>query len=192
MTPVIIDDQNPPKAVVLSNQQNQLQDDITKKLITWIRQAGCRPAAAARHRSDLPDHSALRDHPPSYNRATDPIGNGVQGWHNEGRPVPVPPTYYWAIVKTNDCGQPNTGLTFVNNFAQKVAHELAEQLVDRNGTFKELGDPCNDSARPTAAGGRKVLVGLGQRLHQRRPAAPCREASRLSTLQAHFRPGHGR
>ena len=78
-----------------------------------------------------------------YNGAGDPIGNGVQGWHNEGTTNPgPPPTYYWAIVKTNDCGSPSTGLEFVNNFAQKVAHELAEQFVDRNGTFKEVGDPC--------------------------------------------------
>ena len=53
-----------------------------------------------------------------------------------------PPIYYWAIVKTNDCGPPSNGITFVNNFSQKVAHELAEQFVDRNGTFKEVGDPC--------------------------------------------------
>jgi len=85
--------------------------------------------------------------PEIYNGPNDPIGNGAQGWHNEGVTNPgPPPTYYWAIVKTNDCGPPSGGLTFVNNFSQKVAHELAEQFVDRNGTFKEVGDPClNDS-----------------------------------------------
>jgi hypothetical protein len=45
-------------------------------------------------------------------------------------------------VKTNDCGNPNTSITFVNKLAQKVAHELAEQFSDRNGTFQEIGDPC--------------------------------------------------
>ena len=46
-------------------------------------------------------------------------------------------------MKTNDCGPPSAGTAFVNNFSQKVCHELAEQMVDRNGTFKEVGDPCN-------------------------------------------------
>ncbi len=145
-TPVIIDDTNPPKAVVYRNQQNQLQDDITKKLISWI-QAGKVPPLPPPPGIDqfyliIPPSETT---PQTYNNATDPIGNGIQGWHNEGVTSPsssVP--YYWAIVKTNDCGNPNTGQTFVNNFAQKVAHELVEQLVDRNGTFKELGDPCNN------------------------------------------------
>ena len=143
---VIIDDTNPPSTIVYRNSSNQLVDQITQKLIGWVN-AGLVPA---------PPSTALNVMyliiPPSettpemYNGPGDPIGNGVQGWHNEGSTNPgPPPTYYWAIVKTNDCGSPSTGITFVNNFSHKVAHELAEQFVDRNGTFKEIGDPCNNS-----------------------------------------------
>jgi hypothetical protein len=84
----------------------------------------------------------------SNNGASDPIGNGAQAWHNEGVTSPgPPPIYYWAIV---------------NNFVRKICHELAEQFVDRNGTFKEIGDPCNnvgDTYRGWSV--QKVLVDLG-------------------------------
>ena len=142
--PVIINDTNPPATIVYTNTNNQLVDQITQKLISWIK-AGLVPAPPSS--SDV-NHVYLilppsETTPEMYNGAGDPIGNGVQGWHNEGvTNPPAPPTYYWAIVKTNDCGPPSAGLTFVNNFSQKVAHELAEQFVDRNGTFKEIGDPC--------------------------------------------------
>jgi hypothetical protein len=144
---VIIDDTNPPATVTYYDRNNELQDDITKALIGWIK-AGLVPAPP----SNLDINWMYLIIPPSettpqtYNNAGDPIGNGIQGWHNEGVTNPgPPPTYYWAIVKTNDCGSPSAGVTFVNNFAQKVAHELVEQFADRNGTFEELGDPCLNS-----------------------------------------------
>ena len=144
VTPVIIDDTNPPATIVYTDTNNRLVDQITQKLISWIK-AGQVPAPP----SSLDINWMYLIIPPSettpetYHGDGDPIGNGVQGWHNEGRTNPgPPPTYYWAIVKTNDCGPPSAGQTFVNNFAQKVGHELAEQFVDRNGTFEELGDPC--------------------------------------------------
>ena len=142
--PVIIDDQNPPATIVYTDSQDKPVDQITKQLITWISQGRVPPP-----RSDSDINTMYLIIPPSettpemYNGPGDPIGNGVQGWHNDGNSNPgPPPTYYWAIVKTNDCGPPSGGLTFVNNFSQKVAHELAEQFVDRNGTFTEVGDPC--------------------------------------------------
>ena len=144
VTPVIIDDQNPPATIAYTDSHDNFVDQITKQLITWIDQGRVPPPRSA---SDI--NTMYLIIPPSettpemYNGPGDPIGNGVQGWHNEGRTNPgPPPAYYWAIVKTNDCGPPSGGVTFVNNFSQKVAHELAEQFVDRNGTFKEVGDPC--------------------------------------------------
>jgi hypothetical protein len=144
--PVIIDDTNPPSTIVYTDAQNQFVDQITQKLISWIN-AKLVPAPTSN--SDI--NTVYLIIPPSettpenYNGAGDPIGNGIQGWHNEGVTNPgPPPTYYWAIVKTNDCGPPSGGITFVNNFAQKIAHELVEQLADRTGSFEELGDPCNN------------------------------------------------
>jgi hypothetical protein len=48
-------------------------------------------------------------------------------------------------MKTNDVGPSSSALAFVNNVAPKVGHELVEQLADRNGSFEELGDPCNNT-----------------------------------------------
>lgn len=143
--PVAIDDPNPPSTIVWTNQQDQLVDQITQRLIAWIN-AKLVPAPTSN--SDINTLYVIippsQTTPEMYNGSDDPIGNGVQGWHNEGNTnPPPPPTYYWAIVKTNDCGPPSSGPTFVNNFAAKVAHELVEQLADRTGSFKELGDPCN-------------------------------------------------
>jgi hypothetical protein len=141
--PVIIDDTNPPATIVYTNTNNQLVDQITQKLIGWIQLGLVPPPPSAALNQMYLIIPPSETTPETYNGAGDPIGNGVQGWHNEGvTNPPAPPTYYWAIVKTNDCGPPSAGLTFVNNFSQKVAHELAEQFVDRNGTFKEIGDPC--------------------------------------------------
>jgi hypothetical protein len=144
VTPVIINDQNPPATIAYTDSHDNFVDQIAKQLITWIKDGLVPPPL-----SDSDSNTMYLIIPPSettpemYNGAGDPIGNGVQGWHNEGVTNPgPPPTYYWAIVKTNDCGPPGGGVTFVNSFSQKVAHELAEQFVDRNGTFKEVGDPC--------------------------------------------------
>jgi hypothetical protein len=146
--PVIIDDNSPPAKIVYYDANNKLVDDITKRLIHWIG-AGLVPPPPSR--ADINQLYLIippsETTPETYNTSRDPIGNGVQGWHNEGVTDPAaPPTYYWTIVKTNDCGPPSAGTTFVNNFAQKVAHEVAEQFVDRNGSFKEIGDPCLNTA----------------------------------------------
>jgi hypothetical protein len=61
----------------------------------------------------------------TYNGPNDPIGNGIQAWHNEGVTNPAaPPTYYWAIVKTNDVGSVSDAQNFVNNLAQRPATSL--------------------------------------------------------------------
>jgi hypothetical protein len=93
--------------------------------------------------------------PETYNdqNPKDTTGNGIQGWHNKGRTVedplaglfPALLTLYWAIVKTNDVGDPSLTDNFVNGVAPTIGHELVEQFVDRNGKFEELGDPCNDN-----------------------------------------------
>jgi hypothetical protein len=146
---IIIDDKNPPSTIVYRDRNNYLIDQITRKLVSWI-DAGIVPPPSIT--SDINQLYILippsETTPQNYNGSTDPIGNGVQGWHNVGISNTSSPIYYWAIVKTNDCGPPSAGLAFVNSFSQKVCHELAEQLVDRNGTFKEIGDPCVKALEP--------------------------------------------
>jgi hypothetical protein len=51
-------------------------------------------------------------------------------------------------VKTNDVGPPSSTAAFLNGVAPKVSHELVEQFADRNGSFEELGDPCNNNYFP--------------------------------------------
>ena len=119
VTPIIIDDQHPPSTITYYDTNNHLVDQITTQLIAWIH-AGLVPAPPSN--SDINQVYLIipppETTPQTYNGAGDPIGNGIQGWHNEGVTNPSPPpTYYWAIVKTNDCGSPSTGITFVNNFA---------------------------------------------------------------------------
>jgi hypothetical protein len=144
--PVVIDDTNPPATIVWTDQHGNLVDQVTQKLISWIK-AGYVHAPPANNLNQLyliipPTQTT----PQMFNGPGDPIGNGAQGWHNEGNTnPPQPPTYYWAIVKTNDAGPANAGLAFVNNFAGKISHELAEQLIDRNGSYEEVGDPCNSN-----------------------------------------------
>jgi hypothetical protein len=150
--PIVIDDQDPPATITYSDSNNKLVDQITKKLIGWI-DAGLVPPPSSN--SDINQMYLII--PPSettpqiYNGASDPIGNGVQGWHNEGVTNPgPPPTYYWAIVKTNFVngwnGGPISSLNFVaEGIAPLVGHELAEQFVDYNGSYKEIGDPCIDN-----------------------------------------------
>jgi hypothetical protein len=147
LAPVIIDDQNPPMTITYRDTNNQLKDEITQRLVGWINDGTVPPPPSPTDIDQLyiifpPSETAPR----TYNGAGDPIGNGVQGWHNVGvSNPPSPPTYYWAIVKTNDVGPPSSTLAFVNGVAPKVSHELVEQLADRNGTFEELGDPCNNT-----------------------------------------------
>jgi hypothetical protein len=150
---IIIDDNNPPQKLVYFDTSNKLVDEITKKLISWIL-AKQVPAPTSDNDINLmymiipPPQTT----PQTYNRSDDPIGNGVQGWHNEGNTNPPgPPTYYWAIVKTNDVGSSSDITNFTNGIGPKVSHELAEQFSDRNGLFTdtngnnvEIGDGCNN------------------------------------------------
>ena len=143
-SPVVIDDTNPPSTIVYSDQNNNLVDQITQKLISWISSELIPPPPPSNLDQMYLIIPPTQTTPETFNGPGDPIGNGIQGWHNEGVTNPgPPPTYYWAIVKTNDCGPASAGISFINNFAQKIAHELAEQFVDRNGSFEEIGDaPC--------------------------------------------------
>jgi hypothetical protein len=167
--PIIIDDPNPPATLTYTDSSNTLIDEITKKLISWIS-AGTVPQPTGpddvnRLYVIIPSVKTLVR---KYNGVGDPTGNGVQGFHNEGQTSPSPPPhYYWAIVKSQDsldgsfnndlanaeakdgaldfvggtAGFPNGGIFGI---ASKVAHEIAEQVVDRAGGFKEIGDaPCN-------------------------------------------------
>jgi hypothetical protein len=155
VSPIIINDTNPPASITYTDSKGALVDDITKKLISWI-QAGTVPAPKS-----LSDPNTLyMILPPTESTIlinlgpSDPIGNGAQGFHNEG--VTDPPdgvegptaggtsqTYYWGIVKTNDAGDPST-LAFVNGVSKTSCHELVEQCADINGSWGEVGDPCNN------------------------------------------------
>jgi hypothetical protein len=123
--PIVINDTNPPTSITYTDSNNNLVDDITKKLISWI-QAGTVPAPP----SPNDPNTLYMILPPTestiyiYNTSSDPIGNGVQAFHNEGRThPPSPPTYYWGIVKTNDAGDPTT-LDFVNAVSKKGGVKL--------------------------------------------------------------------
>jgi hypothetical protein len=147
LNPIIIDDQNPPATLTYADSNNQLQDEISKQLLSWIK-AGTVPAPPSPTDINqlymiLPPPETT---PQTFNGSGDPIGNGIQGWHNVGKTnPPPPPTLYWAIVKTNDVGPASSASAFVSGVSPKIAHELVEQLADRNGLFKELGDPCNNT-----------------------------------------------
>lgn len=143
LAPAVIDDTNPPPTITYYDTSNNLKDEITKKLINWIH-AGLVPAPPSP--SDINQLYIILPPPETtfqtYNSSGDPTGLGIQGYHNVGNTNPSPPpTYYWAIVKTN-FGPPSPALPFVNGVALTIGHELVEQLVDRNGRFEEVGDPC--------------------------------------------------
>jgi hypothetical protein len=142
--PALVDDQAPPRTLTYIDRNNKMTDEVTAQLKTWITQ-GIVPAPPTPN--DINQFYMI--FPPSqttfqtFNGSDDPIGNGVQGLHNEGLTNPAPPpTLYWAIVKTNDVGPASDAVGFVNGLGPKVSHELVEQLADRNGLFQEIGDPC--------------------------------------------------
>jgi hypothetical protein len=131
LAPIIIDDQNPPATITYTDRNNVLIDEITKQLVAWIH-AGTVPAPPSAN--DINQFYMILPPPETtpqiFHGSDDPIGNGVQGWHNEGNTNPAPPpTFYWAIVKTNDVGPPSSTSAFVNGVAPKIGHELVEQLV---------------------------------------------------------------
>ena len=145
--PIVIDDDHPPATIVYRDSGNNLQDDITKQLIKWITAGTVPPPRSPNDINQLyvivpPIESTLQ----TYNGESDPTGLGVQGFHNEGLTNPgAPPTYFWAIVKTDwDRATPTQDVT--PGVARTICHELVEQLVDRNGSYEELGDPCNNNA----------------------------------------------
>jgi hypothetical protein len=149
LPPVIIPDQEtpPPATITYKDSNNNLVDQITPTLIGWINAGSVPPPPSPSDINQLylifpPPETTFQTYNSKPNNP-DPIGNGVQGMHNEGvtKPSP-PPTYYWAIVKTNDVGSPTNCQQFASNLAQIVSHELVEQFVDRNGSFAELGDAC--------------------------------------------------
>lgn len=148
--PILIDDPNPPKTITYVDSNQQLKDEITKKLLSWIKQGLVPPPSTPNDLNRLylilpPPETTFQTFNP--NDSTDTIGNGIQGWHNSGKTDPgPPPTLFWAIVKTNDVGPPSAAAAFVNGVAIKICHELVEQFVDRNGTFEEIGDPCNSTS----------------------------------------------
>jgi hypothetical protein len=142
-TPIVIDDQNPPKTIVYTDSNDKLQDDITQRLIKWINAGLVPPPPSPADTNQLymiipPIESTLE----MYNGKSDPTGQGVQGFHNEGVTNPSsPPTYYWAIVKT-DWARPNPAQDITPGISPTSCHELAEQFVDRNGSYIEVGDAC--------------------------------------------------
>jgi len=146
-SPIVINDTNPPTSITYTDSKGNLVDDITKKLISWIK-AGTVPAPP----SPTDNNTLYMILPPTEttffinNGKNDPIGNGVQGFHNEGRTNPAgPPVYYWSIVKTNDTGHDPSTLAFVNGVSKTSCHEIVEQCADINGSWGEVGDsPCND------------------------------------------------
>ena len=85
-------------------------DEITHKLISWIDAKLVPPPPADNLNQMYLLIPPSQTTPEIWNGASDPIGNGAQTRHDEGRTNPAaPPTYYWAIVKTNDCGSPQHG-----------------------------------------------------------------------------------
>jgi hypothetical protein len=143
--PYIFDDLNSPAKLVWTNQQGTLVDDITGHLIGWIKD-GHVPAP----RSENDTSQLYLIFPPTdtvleiYNDPTDPIGNAIQGFHNEGEGIPAgPQTYYWSIVKTADAGDPST-TAFVNGVSRTMCHEIVEQCADIDGSWGEVGDTCVD------------------------------------------------
>jgi hypothetical protein len=107
----------------------------------------------------------------TYNGNADPIGNGVQGLHNISvTDQPAEPTYYWAIVKTNDVGDPST-TDFVTGITLTVCHELVEQFVERNGSFEEVGDPATIVLSTIGSGLSSSTTAIGIRHRQIRAGA---------------------
>src|SRR5262245_2992911 len=145
---VTIDDKSPPATITYKDSNGQWTDEITKRLTGWIS-AGSVPAPPSP--TDINQLYLILPPPETtfetYNGPKDPIGNGIQGWHNTGVTNPAPPpNYYWAIVKTGDVGAPASSTqAFVKGVAGNVGHELVEQFVDRNYSFEEIGDPCNNN-----------------------------------------------
>lgn len=116
LPPIIIDDLNPPATLVYVDSSNQLKDEITKQLIAWIA-AGTVPSPPSP--DDINQFYIIlpppQTTPQTFHGTNDPVGNGIQGWHNEGKTDPAPPpTFYWAIVKTNDVGPASSTADFMN------------------------------------------------------------------------------
>lgn len=147
--PIVIHNSNPPPTIIYYDSNNNLQDDITKKILAWI-EAGLVPAVPPVDQLYL-IIPCPASHFETYDGSSDPKGNGVQGYHNEGvtNPATSPPCL-WAIVKTDFVNSWSNGPISSKNFvslgiAPTVCHELAEQFVDLNGTYREIGDACTNN-----------------------------------------------
>jgi hypothetical protein len=167
--PILIDDTNPPPTITYTDAKGVLVDEITAKLIQWIETDKVVPAPASPDDVNqfyiiVPPLQTFFNY---FNGASDPTGNGVQGFHSEDHILPNPPPhYYWAIIRTGDALDPSFGgdlskaeavdggLDFVGGstgkpnggafgISKKICHEFAEQCADRNGTFMEVGDDTN-------------------------------------------------
>jgi hypothetical protein len=143
--PIIIDDIGAPATLTYTDTNDTLVDQVTQKLISWIDVLAVPPPPSPTDVNHLyvilpPTHTTL-----FYHNGSDTIGQGVQGFHSAGRTNPAgPPAYNWTIVKTNDKGDPATTV-FVDNLAQILGHEIAEQCADINGSWGEVGDACNNT-----------------------------------------------
>lgn len=121
--------------------------DLQSKLLAWFK-AGAVKAPAVNQANLLyfilpPTETTLKIN----NGAGDPIGNGVQGWHDHCKynSASTFDDVIWATVKTND-RKGASPLNFAQNLGQVVGHECVEAFNDPfdNGR-KELGDPCLDN-----------------------------------------------
>jgi len=147
-TPIIIDDQNPPSKIIYRDSDNNLKDEITKRLIKWINDeivpAPPSPNDINQFYFIIPPTAMV---PQIFLDTNDPTGVGAQGWHNSGVTDPSsPPTYYWAIIKTIP-GDPTRPRSFATRLAGAIGHELVEQFANRDdGSFMEIGDDCNNTS----------------------------------------------
>jgi hypothetical protein len=159
--PIVINDPSPPKTIVYRDTNNHLQDDITKQIKAWIAAGLVPPPGSSNDTNQLylviPSPSSTFETfnvAPTSTSPGDPTGQGIQGWHNTGFTDPAaPPTFYWAIVKTDFVNSWNNGPISSKNFvslgvAPTICHELVEQFVDRNYTYEEIGDNCNNNQYP--------------------------------------------
>jgi hypothetical protein len=88
---IVIDEPNAPKKITYQNAAAPATDDITPRLVEWIN-AGTVPAPT----SSTDNNTLYLILPPTettviYQSGSDLIGNGVQGWHNEGVTRPAAP-----------------------------------------------------------------------------------------------------
>ena len=116
--------------------------DLAKKLLSWFPNQVPAPAVDEINRLYPTETTLLKNNGPS-----DPIGNGIQGWHDHTKynASSVNDDVIWTTVKTNDRTRASA-LDFAKDLAQYLAHELVEAFNDPllDGR-QELGYPCENS-----------------------------------------------